>query len=216
MSWYTALENGEADGVSESTLSAVADVLRLSESERQYLMALAGHVTTDQSPESSMPLAVQTMNAIEFPAYIITSDWIIVDCNETFRRIWGIGKGEVPFNAIDRMFLDARSRQMHGSHFMGNLTPVIAMLHSSLGRRPTDSLRALLERLLADPEIRAIWDDYKIASPLLTSKVTIESTIGTYHYETLTLPIQGVSGASNAIVVQVPDEPSHRRIGVER
>ncbi|MGH7716211.1 MAG: hypothetical protein ACREML_09480, partial [Vulcanimicrobiaceae bacterium] len=63
--------------------------------------------------------------------------------------------------------------------------PIVAMLHSSLGRRPTDALRALRERFLADDEIRKIW---------------------------LTLPIPGVSGASYAIVVQVPDEVTRRKL----
>lgn len=34
VSWYTALENGEALGVSDDTLMAVADALRLSQKGR--------------------------------------------------------------------------------------------------------------------------------------------------------------------------------------
>jgi transcriptional regulator with XRE-family HTH domain len=41
ISWYTALENGDAEGVSETTLRAVAEALRLTESERDYLLELA-------------------------------------------------------------------------------------------------------------------------------------------------------------------------------
>lgn len=154
VSWYTALENGDAQGVSEATLSFVADALRLSESERQYLLALAGHLrTVDDAPKPG-PLVGKTIDAIVFPAYIIAADWNVVQCNATFRRVWNIGEGEVPFNAVDRLFLDPRGRELHGQHFIANLTPIVAMLHSSLGRRPTDALRELRERLLADDDIR--------------------------------------------------------------
>jgi len=212
VSWYTSLENGDADGVSEATLSAVADVLRLSESEREYLLALAGHLCAPEASPTPGRAVRDTMHAIAFPAYIITADWIIVDCNVHFRRVWGIGEDELPFNAVDRLFLDPRTRKMHGSYFIANLTPIIAMLHSSLGRRPTAGLRALVERLVADREIRAVWDDYNIESPLLPNTVTIESLAGTFRYETLTLPIPSASGASYAVVVQVPDDSTRRRL----
>ena len=50
VSWYTALENGDAKGVSEATLLAVADALRLSDSERRYLLALSGRSAGEEHP----------------------------------------------------------------------------------------------------------------------------------------------------------------------
>ena len=38
LTWYTALEQGDAGGVSEAALYAVADALRLSAPERQHLL----------------------------------------------------------------------------------------------------------------------------------------------------------------------------------
>lgn len=44
---------------------------------------------------------------------------------------------------------------MHGSNFIANITPVIAMLRSGLGRRPyLKALEQIRDRLLADDEIR--------------------------------------------------------------
>jgi transcriptional regulator with XRE-family HTH domain len=78
VSWYTALENGEADGVSEATLTAIAAALRLSESEREYLMALGGRLRAAEEPEKPDSLVVAAIDAIAFPAYIISANWEIV------------------------------------------------------------------------------------------------------------------------------------------
>ncbi len=209
VSWYTALENGDAHGVSEATLLAVAGALRLSDSEREYLLALAGaalHVNERLAAPNGLVLA--TMRAIAFPAYVITATWDVVACNDAFRRVWAIGAGEVPFNAVARLFLDPAARAMHGPHLAQNIRPVLAMLHSSLGRQPhAKALLQLRERLAADVELRAIWDEYEITSPLLPNACTIESAVGTFSYETLTLPIS----KSHGIVIQVPDDTSRNR-----
>jgi transcriptional regulator with XRE-family HTH domain len=209
VSWYTSLENGVAIGVSEATLTTVADALRLSESEREYLVALAGQAPVADRPAASEPLVVATMQAIAFPAYIITATWDVVACNAAFRRVWAIRESEVRFNAVERLFLDAETRKMHGPHFAENIRPVIAMLHSSLGRQPyVKSLLQLRDRLVADSDLQTIWNEYEISSPLLANACTIESPIGVFQYETLTLP----SSNAQAIVVQVPDSGSHQRL----
>ena len=202
VSWYTALENGEAERVSEATLLAVADALRLSESERDYLLTLAGESGEIAEIAPPSQLVIDTMQSIAFPAYIITSNWDVVDCNDAFCRIWSVDRSELPFNAIERLFVVPSVRAMHGTRFEENMRPVIAMLRSSQGRQPhSEALRDLRDRLIADDAIRLLWDEYEIASPLLSNRCTIESPAGTFTYETVTLPI---SGKSYAIVVQVP------------
>lgn len=203
VSWYTALENGDARGVSDGTLFAVADALRLDESERHYLFTLAGRSEDRDDVAAPEPLVVETMHAIAFPAYIITANWDVLDCNLPFRKVWAIGENEpLPFNAVDRLFIDPTARRMHGERFEANIRPVIAMLRSSQGRRPySRSLRQLCERLVKDDTIKRMWDAYEISSPFTSNTVTIDSPAGQFSYNTLTLPIPG---KSHGIVVQVP------------
>jgi transcriptional regulator with XRE-family HTH domain len=209
VSWYTSLENGDARGVSEETLLAVAGALRLSVSERQYLLALAGPSKPVEQPAAPGDLEIATMRAIAFPAYIITATWDVVECNAAFRRVWAIGESETPFNAVARLYLDPAAREMHGVRFAENIRPVLAMLHSSLGRQPhAKALGELRDRLIADSALRTIWDEYEIDSPLLPNACTIESAVGLFHYETLTLRISNAHG----IVVQVPDDASRERL----
>lgn len=212
VSWYTALESGDAAGVSEVTVQAVADALQLSESERNYLLTLTGHAKVPGPSGQSSVLLTETMRAIPFPAYIITATWDVLDCNETFRLVWGIGKSEVlPFNAVERLFLDARARKMHGPHFITNVAPVIAMLHSAIGRRPhLATLQRIREEIVASEELRKLWDAYAISDPLVPNTCTIDSPIGTFTYEALTLA--DPSSKTSGLVVQVPDQSSRDRL----
>ncbi len=128
------------------------------------------------------------MRAMTFPAYIITASWEILDCNAAFRVVWGIGENEVPFNAVERLFLNPGARAMHGERFTANLAPVIAMVRSAVGRRPhVETLQRLREQFVAEHETRALWDAYEISDPLVPNACTIESPIGTFRYEALTL-----------------------------
>jgi hypothetical protein len=150
------------------------------------------------------------MRALTIPAYVISSTWDVMDCNEAFRLVWSVGEREIPFNAVERMFVHPVSRKMHGRHFEANIKPVLAMLHSSLGRQPhSESLRRLRDRLTADEAIHKMWSDYEISSPLLPNTCTIASAIGTFTYEALTLPVPGYM---QGIVVQVPDSVSRQRL----
>jgi transcriptional regulator with XRE-family HTH domain len=212
VSWYTALESGDAAGVSESTVLAVSAALRLSDSERNYLLTLTGRspVPTDRNEPGA--LLEETMCALAFPAYIITAAWEVLSCNEAFRRVWGIREDELPFNAVERLFMDAAARKMHGANFIANITPVVAMLHSAVGRRPRHAtLQRLREKLVAEQEIRELWNVYEISDPLVPNKCTIESPIGTFSYEALTL---ANPGETSGLVVQIPDRASRARLGL--
>jgi transcriptional regulator with XRE-family HTH domain len=210
VSWYTALENGDADGVSEATVLAVADALRLSASERTYLLTLTGRHVVDDVTDEPDHLVRTMMHALTLPAYLITAAWDVIDCNRAFRLVWDIGDDELPFNAVERMFLHDAARVLHGDRFMKNLEPVVAMVRSAVGRRPhLATLRRLRDRFVADAAIRALWDAYEVSDPLVSNACTIESPIGTFTYDTLTL---ANPGKSSGIVVQVADEASRERL----
>ncbi len=209
VSWYTALESGDADGVSQQTVLAVSDALRLSSSERSYLLTLTGLTPVDELSEPDK-LLTETMTALVFPAYIITAAWDVLSCNAAFRRVWGIAEAEVPFNAVERLFLDSRARLMHASNFRRNIAPVVAMVRSAVGRRPhLTTLQRLRETLVADTETRELWDAYEISDPLVSNTCTIDSPVGSFTYETLTL---ANPGATSGMVVQIPDKPSRIRL----
>ena len=210
VSWYTALESGDAEGVSEATVLAVSDALRLSGSERNYLLTLTGCAPVPLVLSTPNPLVAEMLAALALPAYIITASWDVLSCNDAFRRVWGIGDAELPFNAVERLFMDPAARALHGTNFIANIAPVVAMVRSAVGRRPDHpTLRRLREVLIADAEIRTLWDAYEISDPLVPNTCTIKSPIGTFHYEALTL---ANPGDMSGIVVQIPDAAGRERL----
>jgi transcriptional regulator with XRE-family HTH domain len=132
VSWYTALESGEAERVSQTTAFAISDALRLSKSERNYLLTLIG--TSPVPIENSEPseLLNEAMLALLYPAYIITASWDVLACNAAFCCVWGVSATEIPFNAVQRLFMDPAAREMHGDNFIANISPVVAMLRSAV------------------------------------------------------------------------------------
>jgi hypothetical protein len=104
VSWYTALESGEAEGVSEATVLAVSDTLRLSSSERHYLLTLTGRRLPPSELDEPDVLLKEATNALTFPAYLITAPWDVLCCNHAFRRVCAIDEDEIPFNAVERPF----------------------------------------------------------------------------------------------------------------
>ena len=209
VSWYTVLESGDASGVSEQTVLAVANALRLSVSERNYLRTLTG-IDSAQDIQEPGPLLEDTMNALAFPAYIIVVSWDVRSCNTAFRRVWEIDENERDFNSVERLFLDPRARKLHGEHFVSNVTPVVAMVRSAVGRRPhLPALQRLREQFAALPETRDLWDAYELRDPQEPNICTIDSPIGAYTYEGLTLAYPGTTAG---LVIHVPDAPSRSRL----
>ena len=208
VSWYTSLENGDARNASAATVTAVAEALRLDDSERQYLMALVGLPRAAGRPAAPEKLVLPTVDAIAFPAYLITSMWQVTACNAAFRWIWRV-QNDVPFNAVERLFLDERARPLHQDRFEKNIEPVIAMLQASIGHYPdAKPLLELRDRVIGDPRLHQIWNAHEVTSPLLPSACTILSPTGLFTYETLTLLVSN----SVALVIQVPDESSRDRL----
>jgi transcriptional regulator with XRE-family HTH domain len=213
VSWYTALESGDAGGVSETTVRAVANALRLSESERNYLLTLTGCTEVANELYEPGALLTATMRAIAFPAYIITATWDVLACNRAFHLVWNVAESEVPFNAVERLFIFPAAREMHGAHFIANVAPVIAMLRSAVGRRPhLATLQRVRDGLVADAELRDLWNAYEIGDPLVPNRCTIASSIGTFSYEALTLADPG--SKASGLVVQVPDRSSRERLAL--
>ena len=96
---------------------------------------------------------------------------------------------------------------MHGSHYIENVSPVVAMIRSAIGRRPhLTTLQRVSEQIAADADLRKIWEAYEIADPLVPNTCTIDSQIGTFTYEAITLADPG--STTSALVVQVPDRSS--------
>ena len=214
VTWYTMLENGTADGVSRSTLDAVARALRLSGDETAYLRALvdpSGSGTPRERPSSLLTAALVAITGA--PAYIATTQWDVLAWNGAMALVWNIEPpGSAPFNIVRRMFNDPAMRAAHGNRFPAFARALVAMVRAGNARRLDDPVyQALHDDLIEDDVFAAAWDAYTVAPPGGPLRTTIDSpNVGEFTYEALTMLCHDESG--HALVMQVPDAESGRRL----
>lgn len=82
--WYTWIEQGRTDAISEATLAALADGLRLSAAERTYLFELMAR--TDPLPPTApghdQPQLDALVQAVKSPAYVLDRYWDAIAWNK--------------------------------------------------------------------------------------------------------------------------------------
>lgn len=90
-SWYTWLEQGRDINVSRQVLGSIARVLQLTSAETDYVFGLAEHEDEiDQAAErDSTPGHLQRLvDALDFPAFVVTVDWAIVGWNAAYEWLY--------------------------------------------------------------------------------------------------------------------------------
>ncbi len=214
VTWYTMLEKGAADGVSASTLDAIARALLLTHDETAYLHNLADQSLDDALDDAIAPLVLGAFASIEWaPAYICTAQWDVLRWNPAMSLVWGIEPpGGPPFNIVRRMFADERMRSLHENDFADFARWLVAMVRVGAGRLVNDPVyRGLYADLSADPIFAEAWESYDIATPFGSRRTRITSrAIGEFVYEVVSFPTPGEGRKS--IVIQVPDEASGKRL----
>jgi len=89
MTWYTWLEQGRDISPSQQVLNAVADTLRLTEPERDYLLALAGFAAPRPTEVAAAPEHIQRLlDAMEHPAFALAPDWGVAGWNRGYELLY--------------------------------------------------------------------------------------------------------------------------------
>ncbi|MBV5246052.1 helix-turn-helix transcriptional regulator [Mycolicibacterium sp. PAM1] len=90
VTWYTWLEQGRDINPSKQVLDAVADALRLSPAEHEYVLALGGYAVDAAVSRGPLPPHIQHfLDALEgYPAFAITPDWGIAAWNTTYAALY--------------------------------------------------------------------------------------------------------------------------------
>jgi len=88
-SWYTWLEQGRDINVSQQVVAAVARVLRLTSDESAYVLSLTQPQSDPPAPRDAAPAHLQHLvDALDFPAFIVTTDWAILGWNMAYERLY--------------------------------------------------------------------------------------------------------------------------------
>lgn len=165
--YYSRLEQGRQEHVSDNILDALARALRLDEIERAHLHNLASPTTR---PKTSRPQARQRpdpgllrmMTALDhLPVLILGHRSEVLARNHLLQTV--LGRPLAPGTSfVHYLFADplARERITNWDAFAAGS---IAALRGETGRRPHDGqLRHLITQLRTDADVERWWQDHRV------------------------------------------------------
>jgi transcriptional regulator with XRE-family HTH domain len=166
--YYTRLERGDMNGVSESVLAALARALQLDDAERAHLfdLARAAHPTPArprrrQARQRIRPEIQWTLDAITGAAAFVSNERLdILAANQLGRALYSelYTTRARPVNTARFVFLDPRAEATYGD-WDRIATETVAILRSAAGRDPYDrDLTDLVGELATQSEaFRTRW-----------------------------------------------------------
>ena len=175
--YYTKLERGNAHGVSDSVLDALARALRLDDAERAHLFDLARASSTTSrtrrrpSQERVRPGLQQLLDAMtDVPAIVQNGRLDLLASNKLSRALFADmldessqGSTRAAPNFARYTFLDPRAveRYPEWSHIAGD---IVALLRAEAGRSPEDrQLNELVGELATrSAEFSALWASHNV------------------------------------------------------
>jgi transcriptional regulator with XRE-family HTH domain len=191
VTWYTWLEQGRAITPSRQVLDAVAQTLRLSGAEHEYLLGLAGYA----APIPSVPLAVapapphiqRLLDELgDRPAYALSADWSIAAWNAAYAALYpNVARTEPgQRNLLWLVFTDPAVRDLLDDWEVTSQR-FLAEFRAETASRLTDShIQDLVTRLReASPEFRAGWDGHPVAGFVSRERTFHHPTVGTLYLE---------------------------------
>jgi transcriptional regulator with XRE-family HTH domain len=171
--YYTRLERGNMNGVSESVLAALARALQLDDAERAHLfdLARAAHPTPSrllrrQAPQRVRPEVQWTLDAITgAAAYLANNRLDLLTANELGRALFSeLYAGPArPANNARFVFLDPRAETFYRDWDRA-ATDTVAILRWAAGHDPHDrNLSALVGELATQSEtFRTRWAQHNV------------------------------------------------------
>ncbi|MBN2751653.1 MAG: helix-turn-helix domain-containing protein [Rhodospirillaceae bacterium] len=175
--WYSKIERGKADGISREVLVALARALRLDDTERQYLMTLAG-VEAVPIHDPCMRVNRDTLRLLgqidPLPAILMNDYFDILSVNRAYEAMCGLALAEIPEaerNYVGLMLGEPAWRrflQVEDDAALENrLVRVAGTLRGVHAARPCDL--ALAARILhfreISPAFARCWERESVARP---------------------------------------------------
>ncbi|WP_309084600.1 helix-turn-helix transcriptional regulator [Chelativorans sp.] len=172
LSWYTWLEQGRDIRVSAQTLERIANALRLSRSDTDYLFALAGVARLESAirPANEVDRSIQdTLDGFQSdPALFLSPWWDVLAYNELADAVFEFDDYDGPFarNHYWRFFMDPKRRAKYLNwDALGEVH--VHYLRLLYGQMPGDPhFTQLVEALRSNsPEFCRFWEAQFTAAP---------------------------------------------------
>jgi hypothetical protein len=224
--YYTRLERGNAQGVSDTVLEALARALQLDEAERAHLFDLAR--STASTPARRRPVQrvrpglQQLLDAMtDVPAFVQNGRLDVLATNALGRALYcdlfddDVVRGAPgrPPNHARYTFLDPRSADFYPDWNLAARTGV-ALLRAETGRRPDDRVLTELigELTTRSDRFSALWAAHDVRRHTSGTKHFHHRVVGDLEldYENLELP--GDDGQALVSYTAAPGSTSHQAL----
>lgn len=218
--YYTRLERGNLNGVSDSVLEALARALQLDDAERAHLFDLAKSANASprtrrrRSRPQQVRLGMQRLldTMTEAAAFIRNGRLDILATNRLGRALYAplfTGPPQ-PVNLARFVFLDPGARDFHPA-WDASADTTVAILRTEAGRDPYDkNLTDLIGELSTrSDEFRTRWAAHDVRLHLTGVKHFHHPTVGDLHLAFEALPLPADPGLTLTAYTAEPASPSH-------
>jgi transcriptional regulator with XRE-family HTH domain len=195
--WYIRLEQGRAGAPGSAVLDALAEALRLSPVEREYLHLTArGEMPPRPLPDRRAGVTASLRAIMDgmptLPAYVLDHRFDVLAHNAAATAMFGDGFGHGPSdNTALMLFLDPEVRRTHLS-WEQIARETVGALRANAARYPGDPrLLAVIARLRAgNRDFAAWWVDHTVGERSSGTKRVAHPVAGvlTVAYDMLTVP----------------------------
>ncbi|MGW0422439.1 helix-turn-helix transcriptional regulator [Streptomyces sp. NPDC003015] len=209
--YYIRLEQGRGPSVSDAVLDAVARVLRLDETERDYLHAVARPRRQAARPPSprvrpGVQLLLDSMDRT--PAFVLDRRMTVLAWNALADAVFGYSGTTAKARSIPRqVFLDPAARDLY-PEWQAVAAQCVAHLRVLAGHHQDDrELTSLVGELsLKSEDFRRLWADHQVKECAYGVKRVQHPVAGllVFPYETLTVPGDG----DQSLLVYTPEPGS--------
>jgi len=216
--YYTRLERGNTNGVSDDVLEGIARALQLDEAERAHLFDLVRATITSTAPrrrptqERVRPGVQQILDSITAPAYVRNERLDILAANRLGEALYSpvFDLSSRPINSARFLFLSPKA-----SEFFVDWDTIahdaVAILRSAAGRDPYDKrLTDLIGELSTrSDEFRVRWAAHNVKFHRTGTKRFHHPVVGevTLNFEALELAAD--PGQRLNVYTAEPGSPSH-------
>jgi hypothetical protein len=213
--YYARLERGRHSHPSPGVLDAVADVLRLSAAERDYLHHLAQPGGKPVRERVVRPETMRVMWALgATPAVLVGPCLEVLASNSAARRLYSdfdaMPAGQR--NMIRWMLAAPQARKLHGDDWAGIAAEMIGMLRLRSGRQPQDAAaRRLAAELSMESEFfRTVWLDQTVREGTRTAKRLQHPEAGTIDVAVEILAVPDADDQLLVVLVPAPGSADDR------
>ena len=197
--YYVKLEQGRSTGVSDAVLDAIADVLRLDDTEREYLRNLI-RSTSGNAPQHDphswsqvRPGLLRLLDSMpDVPALVVGPSLNYLAWNDLGDALLDASTAaRAGRTAAHQVFLDPHARDLHVD-WTGTTQDLVGYLRFSAGRDPNDAaVAAVVKELTArSAEFRTLWARHAVRDKAPGRRRFNHPAVGTLDlaYEFLRLP----------------------------